>query len=149
MAHLKDLDEYTDEQLQGELNHRRKDRSEGKCDYCHRRYDTKPCRFPARHAIAGEHFHNGWKWVLQYSNNYLSAESECGKWSANVSRYGSDGAVFEKPSGLFSSSTCVGEILVPDEGNDGERVRALVDLAIEAIGLRLTKRKKETEGGVY
>lgn len=53
MSYRKDLDEYTDDQLQAELTMRRSRRAEGRCDYCNRRYDASPCRFPERHAKAG------------------------------------------------------------------------------------------------
>ena len=45
MSSLRDLDEYEDEELERELERRRRARSKGLCDYCLRRMDTTPtCR---------------------------------------------------------------------------------------------------------
>lgn len=53
MTYPKDLDEYDDEALQGELNRRREALARGICPYCGRRGDILPaCRQPALHAQA-------------------------------------------------------------------------------------------------
>ncbi len=53
MSYVKDLDEYTDAELQAELEQRKNDRNAGKCDYCHRHYTETTCRFKERHAAPG------------------------------------------------------------------------------------------------
>lgn len=49
MSYPKDLDEYTDGELDGHLSYRRGMRAKGVCDYCLRTPDTKPCKLPERH----------------------------------------------------------------------------------------------------
>ena len=46
---MKTLDEYTDAQLEAELERRRWRRNAGLCDYCERPPTDPPCRFPERH----------------------------------------------------------------------------------------------------
>jgi hypothetical protein len=50
MSGWRDLDEYTEGQLQNELARRRALRNSGLCDYCQRAPETEPCKFPERHA---------------------------------------------------------------------------------------------------
>lgn len=50
MSHPTDLDEYTEDELRGELRRRRILQAERKCDYCERPNDTPACRFPERHS---------------------------------------------------------------------------------------------------
>lgn len=61
MSYPRDLDEYTDHDLIGELHQRATDRARGLCDYCHQpSASTAPCRFAIRHALAGfDVSHNG------------------------------------------------------------------------------------------
>lgn len=49
MSYPRDLDEFEEHELQGELERRQKLREQHKCDYCGK--DTKKpiCRFPDRH----------------------------------------------------------------------------------------------------
>lgn len=49
MGYPKDLDEYSQEQLEHELERRRKAQEANKCDYCGRSPDQPACRFPERH----------------------------------------------------------------------------------------------------
>lgn len=50
MSYPMDLDEYTTDQLQRELDERKKRHAAGKCSYCVRDHDTSPaCKFPRRH----------------------------------------------------------------------------------------------------
>jgi len=49
VSYQKDLDEYTEEQLNNELTRRKKLRQRGRCDYCERVPATPPCRFSYRH----------------------------------------------------------------------------------------------------
>lgn len=50
MSYPMSLDEYTDAELQAELDRRYRDRRAGKCDYCHRPFTSMPaCKFPERH----------------------------------------------------------------------------------------------------
>ena len=49
MSYLLGLDEYDEERLIAELEHRRKLREDGKCDYCGRSPETPTCKFPERH----------------------------------------------------------------------------------------------------
>jgi hypothetical protein len=45
-----DLDEYTTEQLQKELDERKKRHAAGICSYCKRDHGRSPaCKFPRRH----------------------------------------------------------------------------------------------------
>jgi hypothetical protein len=44
------LEEVSEQALEGELERRRKLRSQGKCDYCERVWGMRPtCKFPQRH----------------------------------------------------------------------------------------------------
>lgn len=52
MSYQKDLDEYTEEQLNNELKRRQDLRNEGKCDYCGQLGNTPNCKFPERHKYA-------------------------------------------------------------------------------------------------
>lgn len=49
MSYMKDLDEYTEAELEQELAARARRRKYGRCDYCGRHPLTRPCRFPKRH----------------------------------------------------------------------------------------------------
>lgn len=49
MMYPKDLDEYTQHELERELERRRRLRAEGFCDYCLRRSHLPSCKFPDRH----------------------------------------------------------------------------------------------------
>jgi len=49
MGYSRDLDEYAEHRLLGEILRRAKLRKQGLCDYCERTPDTKPCKFPGRH----------------------------------------------------------------------------------------------------
>lgn len=50
MSYPKDLDEYTQAELEAEIELRSKRRAAGLCDYCNRRAGTSPaCKFPERH----------------------------------------------------------------------------------------------------
>ena len=50
MSYPKDLDDYSDETLQQELNRRERARQKGKCDYCGKPRGSEPaCRLPVRH----------------------------------------------------------------------------------------------------
>jgi hypothetical protein len=51
MGYPKDLEDYTDAQLIVELYRRHVNRDKGVCDYCGNNADTKPCKYPARHAL--------------------------------------------------------------------------------------------------
>jgi hypothetical protein len=44
------LDEYEDKELLAELSRRANKRSHGVCDYCGFKFNSSPCRFPARHS---------------------------------------------------------------------------------------------------
>lgn len=46
MSYPKDLDEYSNKELQDELDRRAKYAKQGKCTYCRHLYT---CRFPGRH----------------------------------------------------------------------------------------------------
>jgi len=48
------LDEYTEVELRAELMKRERLRAKGLCDYCERRPDESPCRFPGRHKRAAK-----------------------------------------------------------------------------------------------
>ena len=49
MSYPKGLDEYTEDELQAELDRRANLQSCGVCDYCGRAPDTPACKFPERH----------------------------------------------------------------------------------------------------
>jgi hypothetical protein len=49
MSYPMDLDEYTAEQLQGELDRRKKLEARGLCSYCERDPASPSCKFPNRH----------------------------------------------------------------------------------------------------
>jgi hypothetical protein len=49
MSYPRDLDDYTEAELQGELKSREEVRALGVCDYCRRHPFTKPCKFSERH----------------------------------------------------------------------------------------------------
>lgn len=51
MSYPKDIDEYTDFELQIEMETRKNRRAAGLCDYCNRPPETPACKFPARHAL--------------------------------------------------------------------------------------------------
>ena len=50
MSYPRDLDEIPEDELRGELERREGRREAGLCDYCERRWDAPPCKFPDRHA---------------------------------------------------------------------------------------------------
>mgnify|MGYP003402888157 CR=1 FL=1 len=50
MGYFKSLDEYTENQLQEELNRRKGCQQLGVCDYCLRKPETPICMFPERHS---------------------------------------------------------------------------------------------------
>jgi len=52
MSYPRDLEEYSEVELQDELKRRQNARDHGFCDYCGRRFDTPPCKFPWRHYTA-------------------------------------------------------------------------------------------------
>lgn len=52
MGYPKDLDEYDEEQLQGELARRARLKEKGVCTYCERPQNAPSCRFPERHNAA-------------------------------------------------------------------------------------------------
>jgi hypothetical protein len=54
MGYSRSLDEYREDALLAELALRRSRRQQGVCDYCARKPDTSPCRFPERHRAAAE-----------------------------------------------------------------------------------------------
>lgn len=49
MSYPTGLDEHDEADLELELERRRLLRKAGCCDYCGRKSDTPPCKFPARH----------------------------------------------------------------------------------------------------
>lgn len=49
MSYPLDVDEIEEDDLFAELLRREKARSDGYCDYCNRKSETTPCKFPARH----------------------------------------------------------------------------------------------------
>lgn len=49
MSYPKDLDEYTEAQLQEELARREDVRAQGRCDYCGGLQTETSCKFPERH----------------------------------------------------------------------------------------------------
>lgn len=53
MSYPKDLDEMDEIKLADEVERRRQTRAAGLCDYCGRKPDTDPCKFPDRHRAAG------------------------------------------------------------------------------------------------
>lgn len=57
MSFQKDIDEYTEKELNDELERRNQLRDQGKCDYCQQYGNTPPCKFPERHKKA-EHWWN-------------------------------------------------------------------------------------------
>lgn len=61
MSYPRDLDEYLDEELRQELRRREKNRRRGQCDYCGRKSDEPPCKFPVRHWLTRKAFANGGK----------------------------------------------------------------------------------------
>lgn len=125
MGYPKDLDEYTDEQLQGELRQRRKDRDEGKCDYCHRHYTTGPCRFKERHTRAGERFYKGWR-ADDFNSNWITAESEDKIHAININRYNGSTTLFNCNDGM---SNQVDECKVKVGPTDRLMFEAAVDWA--------------------
>lgn len=52
MSYPKDLDEYSEEDLDAELKRRADLRLKGLCDYCGRHRDMPTCRMPKRHEQA-------------------------------------------------------------------------------------------------
>lgn len=50
MNYPKDLDEYDLTDLLDELESRRQDQQAGLCDYCRRKREDSPCKFPNRHS---------------------------------------------------------------------------------------------------
>lgn len=50
----RDLDEYADCELEGELDRCKKARAQGICDYCNRPVKEESCRFPLRHRTAAK-----------------------------------------------------------------------------------------------
>ncbi|MGD9749416.1 MAG: hypothetical protein AB7W59_00310 [Acidimicrobiia bacterium] len=52
MGYPKDLDEYSEDQLKGELERRAGLRAKGLCDYCGRPPSEPACRFQGRHHAA-------------------------------------------------------------------------------------------------
>lgn len=49
MSYPRDIDSYTEAELQGELDARTTTRARGRCDYCNRHPFTRPCMHPERH----------------------------------------------------------------------------------------------------
>lgn len=49
MSHLRDLDEYSDRELENELQQRREREAQGVCSYCGRPGYTPTCKFENRH----------------------------------------------------------------------------------------------------
>jgi len=49
MSYPLDLDEISEENLRGELKRREQHWQAGLCDYCGRKPETPPCKFPDRH----------------------------------------------------------------------------------------------------
>jgi hypothetical protein len=58
MSYPKDLDEYTNEELEKELRARAELRAKGICDYCGRNGASTPCKFPERHQVAVDYLKN-------------------------------------------------------------------------------------------
>lgn len=56
MTMPRDLDDYSVEELEGELKRRERARKRGDCDYCGRHHSTVPCKFPDRHAAGDPAF---------------------------------------------------------------------------------------------
>lgn len=54
MSYPRDLDEYSDVELVGEVTRRKEARAKGLCDYCNRPVSEPSCRFPLRHRPAGK-----------------------------------------------------------------------------------------------
>ena len=54
MSYRLDLDEQDEAKLVGEIERRQGLRARGLCDYCERKPDTNPCKFPGRHRRAEE-----------------------------------------------------------------------------------------------
>lgn len=54
MSYERDLDEFTTERLEAELQARRKARHDHLCDYCFKPYSDPKCKFPERHGIQDE-----------------------------------------------------------------------------------------------
>lgn len=50
MGYWRDLDDYSEAELQGEINYRERERQRGRCDYCHRPSSSNSCKYSARHA---------------------------------------------------------------------------------------------------
>jgi hypothetical protein len=51
MSYPRDLDEYTDAELEAERVRRVKQRDHGLCPYCGGPLDGKPCRYPEIHRV--------------------------------------------------------------------------------------------------
>jgi hypothetical protein len=47
----RDLDEIPEAEIVHELELRAERRAKGKCDYCNRPLDERPCKFPERHKV--------------------------------------------------------------------------------------------------
>ena len=54
MSYSRDLDEYADVELVGEIERRKTARAQGLCDYCNRPVREESCRFPLRHRPAAK-----------------------------------------------------------------------------------------------
>lgn len=54
MGYFRDLDEYADVELVGEIDRRKTARARGLCDYCSRPMKEESCRFPLRHRPAAK-----------------------------------------------------------------------------------------------
>lgn len=67
MSYPISLDEFSEKDLNAELERRRRLRDQGKCDYCQQLGNTPDCKFPDRHAVARQH----WQHLGQFNKpNY-------------------------------------------------------------------------------
>lgn len=49
MSYPRDLDEYSDDELEAERQRRVKLRARGQCPYCRQDFEDPPCRHPEQH----------------------------------------------------------------------------------------------------
>ena len=52
MSYPRTLDEYTSEELVGEIMLRQSRRASQRCDYCNRLPETDACKYPERHNLS-------------------------------------------------------------------------------------------------
>jgi len=102
MTYFKDLDEYSSEQLQNELNRRSNLLQQGLCDYCGQKGSDRACRFPSRHKEAARKWHRSWK--ISYGPSWIVAESPDTRKALNISISINFAYLFER-AGLFRDQT--------------------------------------------